>query len=218
MERAFVIDKFNTFYDWSLILTAKEIALAEPKTKYIELDGASGSLDMTEALSGEVTYQDRTVSATFWTNEGDYASRNRLLRDIYTALHGKKVMIIEPDDTDHYFYGRVKVTPSVNNRAYLEFKIDATCDPWRYSLVESVRTISVKSQEVTSLVIHNNGSKTLCPEITVTGSVKVTYDGVMTSLTSGTYKVSDLKLKAGTNVIGVSGNGTVSFEYREADL
>lgn len=218
MERAFVIDKYNTYYDWSLFLTAKQIALAEPKTNYVELDGASGSLDMTEALSGEVTYKDRTISATFWTSEGDLASRGRLLRNIYTALHGKKVKIIEPDDTDHYFYGRVKVVPSVNNRAYLEFEIEAVCDPWRYANVESVRTATVKSQAVTNLVLRNNGSKTLCPEIDVVGTVKVGYNGVTTSLTTGTYKISDIKLKSGVNVIGVSGNGTVSFTYREAEL
>ena len=218
MERAFVIDKYNTYYDWSLFLTAKNIALAEPKTNYIELDGASGSLDMTEALSGEVTYKDRTITATFWTSEGDLASRCRLLRNIYTTLHGKKVKLIEPDDADHYFYGRVMVTPTVNNRSYLEFEIEAVCDPWRYANVESIRTATVKSQTVTNLVIRNNGSKTLCPEIDVVGTVKVSYDGVTTSLTTGTYKVSDIKLKSGVNVVGVSGNGTVSFTYREADL
>lgn len=218
MERFFILDKFNTWYDWRLILTAKDVTPPEPKTNYVDIDGMSGTLDLSESLTGEITYKDRTVSASFWTSEGSYKDRDKLLREIVRALHGKKIKIIEPDDPDHYFYGRVKIKSRKNILPYAEFSIECTCEPWRYALIDSVRRVEVNSQSVTEVIIYNSGVKSLCPEITVTGSVDITYNGVKTALTAGSYKISDIRLYQGVNIIGVSGSGSVTFTYKEADL
>lgn len=218
MERYFILDKFNTWYDWRLVLTNKSVTPPDPKTNCIEIDGRDGTLDLSESLTGEITYKDRTVSASFWTSEGSFNERAFLLRKIVTTLHGKKIKIIEPDDPDHYFYGRVKVKSLNNILPYATFTIEATCEPWRYSIDDTVRTIEVNSQIVTNAVIHNNGVKTLSPVITVTGSVDIIYNGVKTSLTAGSYKIFDIKLRQGVNVIGISGNGSATFTYKEADL
>lgn len=218
MERYFILDKFNTWYDWRLVLTGKDVTPPEPKTNYIEIDGMDGTLDLSESLTGEITYKDRIVSASFWTSEGSFTERTSLLRKIVSTLHGKKIKIIEPDDPDHYFYGRVKVKSLNNILPYATFTIEATCEPWRYAVDDTVRTIEVNSQIVTNAVINNNGVKTLSPVITVTGSVDITYNGVKTPLTAGTYKISDIRLRQGVNVIGVSGNGSATFTYKEADL
>jgi hypothetical protein len=218
MERYFILDKFNTWYDWRLLLTAKDVTPPEPKTNYIKLDGISGSLDLSESLTGEITYEDRTVTASFWTSEGTFKERASLLNKIVSSLHGKKIKIIEPDDPDHYFLGRVKVKSLSNILPYATFKIEAICEPWRYSVDDSVRTIDVNSQLTTNAVINNNGVKTLSPVITVVGSVDLTYNGNKISLTQGTYKIPDIRLYQGVNMIGVSGYGSVIFTYKEADL
>lgn len=217
MERAFIFNNFNTYYDWGLILTEKNISYPEPKTNYIELDGMSGSLDLTEALSGEVEYRDRQISATFWTCNGNRRERETLLRNITALLHGRKIKIIEPDNPTHYFYGRVTVTPSVSNLAYLEFNIEAICEPWRYAIDETARYVEVNNNDV-SVIINNRGVKTLCPEITVVGSVTITNGDVSTTLTTGTYKITTIKLKSGVNTIDVSGYGKVTIKYREAEF
>lgn len=217
MGRYFVLDKFNTWYDWKLILTAKNIPLAEPNTKLIQIDGMSGSLDISEALTGEVTYKDRNISATFWTNCGTHKDREKLLRDITVALHGKKIKVVEPDDPDHYFYGRVKITSVNNILPYMEFKLEIVSDPWRYAINEVSRTVNASSEAIT-VVFHNNGIKTLTPEIIVSGSVNLEYNGAMVDLSTGAYTVSDIKFKQGVNTITVSGNGSVTFKYREATL
>lgn len=215
MERYFILDKFNTWYDWRLILTAKDVTPPEPKTNYINLDGMSGTLDLSESLTGDVTYADRTVSASFWTCEGTFKERASLLRKIVTTLHGKKIKIIEPDDPDHYFYGRVVVKSITNILPYATFKIEAICDPWRYT-EDIERLIEVNGQ--TSVVINNNGVKTIIPIIDVVGTVDITYKGQTISLTDGSYMVSEIKLYQGVNVMTVSGNGSVTFTYKEADL
>lgn len=217
MERFFILDKFNTWYDWRLILTSKDVTPPEPKINLVELDGMSGSLDLSEALTGEVTYKDRIVSATFWTNNGSRKDREKLLRDIRISLHGRKIKIVDPDDPDHYFYGRIKIKSESNILAYAEISIEATCEPWRYAIEESTRYVEV-NQDIVDVVIHNDGVKTLSPVITVTGSVDITHNGVTTSLTDGNYIISGVKLYRGVNVVKVSGEGAVTFTYREADL
>ncbi len=218
MERYFILDKFNTWYDWRLILTAKDVTPPEPKTNYVEIDGMSGSLDLSESLTGEVTYKDRIISASFWTNEGAFKERSNLLRKIVTSLHGKKIKIIEPDDPNHYFYGRVSVKSLNNILPYAEFTIEATCEPWRYSIEDTVRSIEVNGDTIINMVINNPGVKTLTPVITVTGTVILHYNNDEIELGAGNYKIPDLRLYQGVNVIGVSGSGVVTFTYKEADL
>lgn len=218
MERYFILDQFNTWYDWHLILEAKDISDADPKTNLVQIDGMSGSLDLSESLTGEVTYNDRTISATFWTDYGTRKDRETLLREITASLHGKKVQIIEPDDPDHYFYGRIVIKSKTNNLAYMSFTIEATCEPWRYALEETVRTVIVDENTPISVIFNNRGVKTLCPQIAVVGNVELVYNGVRYPLTTGTHKVSDIKLKQGVNMVSVIGDATVIFTYREGDL
>lgn len=217
MERYFILDKFNTWYDWRLILTGRDITPPEPKTNFVELDGRSGTLDLTEALTGEVAYYDRTITATFWTNEGTRDDRAKLLRDITTALHGRKIKVIEPDDLYHYFLGRAVIKSVNNSLVYTEFTIEIICEPYRYFIEEFTRVVDVAGKAVNT-VITNNGTKKLTPVVNVNGNIDLTFNGVTTSLTSGSYTISRLKLAPGANVISVNGNGSVTFTYREAEL
>lgn len=218
MERFLILDELNTYYDLHLFLTALNISPPEPKTNYVELDGMSGTLDLTESLSGEVTYKDRTISATFWTDNGTYKERSSLFNDIVRRLHGKKIKIIEPDDKENYFYGRAKITSKENNLAYLELSLEATCEPWRYSLEETSRYYEVDSPTPISLVINNYGIKTVCPLIAVTGNVDISFNDIKIPLSEGSYKVSDIKIQHGVNVLNVSGNGSILLTYTEATL
>lgn len=214
MERYFLFNDKNTYCDWNLILTAKDITPPEPKTNYIELDGMSGSLDLSDALTGEITYKDRNISATFWTDYGTRKDRERIIRELTAFLHGKKVKIIEPDDSDHYFSGRAVVKSVTNSLAYAEISIECTCEPWRYCHEETIREILGNSQAV----INNNGVKTLTPIFSVVGSVEIVYNGERFALNDGRYQIPDVKLHQGVNVIGVTGDGVVKVSYREAEL
>lgn len=219
--RHFYFDKYHTWHDWRLTLTGKAAPDPEPKTNYIGLDGAHGTLDLSEALTGEVTYNDRTVSASFWTSEGTFQERVALLRQVTSALHGKKVKIVEPDDPDHYFLGRVTVKDVEQDQVHIAFTLEAVCDPWRYAAEETVRTVNVSGD--VGVVIQNNGEKSLTPVLTVTtdggtGTVNVGYDGTNVALQTGKYLLPGLRLHQGANVVELSGDGTITFTYREALL
>ena len=216
-RRLFLLDNHNTWYDWRCTVTAKNVPPADVKTNYVEIAGAHGALDLSEALTGEPVYGTRKITASFMCSEGSHDDRCRLLRQIRTALHGRRVRIVEPDDPDHYLVGRVAVLEPVNGLAFLTFNIEATCDPWRYAINETRRAVTVKSGSI-DLVVRNEGDRTVCPVIEVTGSVSLTHQGVTTQLRTGGYQLTNLRLPHGPSVIRLAGSGSVVLTYREAVL
>ena len=215
-RRAFYFDKWNTWHDWRCTLTAKDLTPPKPKTKLVSVEGAHGSLDLTEALTGEPVYETREASASFMCSEGTHREREVLLRRITAAIHGRRLPIIDPDDPEHYLLGRVTIKKAVNSAAYLSFETEATCDPWRYAVEETVRQVPVSG--TVSAVLNNDGDLTICPTLVVDGTVDIEYDGYVIRKMSGTYKVADLRLRNGANVLTLTGHGSVTFLYREAVL
>lgn len=215
-RRAFYFDKWNTWHDWRCTLTAKDLTPPEPKTKLVSIEGGHGSLDLSEALTGEPVYDVRKATASFLCSEGTYGDREKLRRSIVTAIHGRRVPIIDPDDPERYLLGRVVTKKVVNNLAYMTFDVEATCDPWRYAVEETVRQIPVSG--TVSAVLNNDGDLTVCPTLVVDGTIDITYGDEIIRKTSGTYKVADLRLRHGANVLTLTGRGSVTFLYREAVL
>lgn len=208
--------EFHTGDDWDLILNAKSLIPPTPKTNYIQVEGRDGDLDFSEALTGEVKYNNRTASFSFLLTEGSYSDREALIAEILSEIHGKKLEIAIDDDPDRYLLGRCYITQRTNTKAYGTITVECNCDPWFYNATETIRSFTISSQ--TNIVLVNNGFKTLSPDITVTGSITLTFGTTSVSLTSGTYKLTDLKLKAGNNLLSATGSGTITFTYREGVL
>lgn len=219
MERCFLFGNYNTWNDWGLLLTGKtDLEPPTVKTNYVAIEGMNGSLDLSEALTGEPTYEDRSFSASFCACDSSYEERRALLDNIINAIHGRKMKIVEPDNPNHYLYGRVGLK-NVNHRvSHSEFTVEMRCDPWRYGREETLQTMPVDSDTPTDVLVYNGGRKTVCPDIHVSGQVTFTCCGVTSSATSGTYKITTFKLYQGENIIQVSGSGTLTLIYREAVL
>ena len=216
MERSIQFGIFDTWIYWKLILTEKSFAPPEIKTNYVEIDGADGEVDLTEVLASRPVYRSRPYYASFITDEGTWEEREKLLSDLVSKLHGRKMRIIDPDDTERYIYGRVSVKTAQNHPTYASISVEAICDPWRYDNKETEVTYNVDG--VHEIALYNYGVATLCPNITVTGTVTFTCNGVTTTASDGTYKIATFKLFEGENVIGLSGSGTLTLKYRRATL
>ena len=208
--------QYHSAEDWGIILNAKTLTPPVAKTTYISVEGRDGDLDLSETLTGEVRYKNRTSSFTFLLTDGSYFDREELLDEITSAVHGKRLEITTDDKPDYYLSGRCEVKERNNNKAYGTVKIECNCDPWYYRLTETVRSFSISSE--TDIILVNNGRKTLTPEITVNGSITVAFNSTSVDLTTGTYKLSKLKLISGNTPLTLSGSGSISFTYREGVL
>lgn len=209
--------EYHTADDWNLILNAKKINNPTPKTVKVSVDGRDGDLNLSRALTGEMKYNNRDASFTFLITEGKHDEREELINEIINLIHGQELQIIDPDDPDHYLIGECSISDVINNKAYGSFKVSANCEPYRYSITEINRLITVTTTK-TSIVLSNTGRRTVTPTITVNGSVDLVIGSSNVSLSTGTYKLPALALKTGANIVTVSGSGTVTFKYREAVL
>ena len=209
---------YHTAEDWGLIMHEKIVSPPVPKTNYVSVPGRDGDLDLTEALSGVVNYQDRKALYTFLLTDGTHADRVELISQIIGVLHGQSVQIIDTDDyPDYYMIGRLTVTDVSNSNAYGALKIEAVCQPWRYAINQKSKSVTVSASSGTvTVTMTNSGYKTVAPTLTITGSVTITYGSTSTTLSAGTYILAGLRFTPGVNTVTVAGAGTITISYQEA--
>lgn len=209
---------YHTAEDWGLIMHEKIVSPPVPKTNYVSVPGRDGDLDLTEALSGVVNYQDRKALYTFLLTDGTHADRVELISQIIGVLHGQSVQIIDTDDyPDYYMIGRLTVTDVSNSNAYGVLKIEAVCQPWRYAINQKSKSVTVSASSGTvTVTMTNSGYKTVAPTLTITGSVTITYGSTSTTLSAGTYILAGLRFTPGVNTVTVAGAGTITISYQEA--
>lgn len=129
--------QFNTlhsFRDLELYPTAKPVITAPaPKTNTLDIPGADGELDFTEALTGDVNYSNR--KGTFpYVYIGDRKNWDDKYHDILNLLHGYRMGFELDDDPGGYYAGRLTVQEPqfVNGRYYVT--MEANLDTyWRYN-------------------------------------------------------------------------------------
>lgn len=83
----------NTWDDWHLIPKTRPLFNPPPvKTKFVEVPGGDGSLDLSVALTGRPMYGNRTGSFEFYVENG-HKNWSVLYSEIMAYLHGRKLMV-----------------------------------------------------------------------------------------------------------------------------
>lgn len=137
--RGITFNKKHSYWDWGLLLKSPpKITSPEPKTHYVDIPGAHGSMDLTEALTGKVQYKNRTIEAEFVTLAGreDWSA---IYSDILSVLHGQMVEITLDDDPTHYYKGRVTVGDPERDRKHVTIKLTAEVEPFKKSYEGAVK-------------------------------------------------------------------------------
>lgn len=212
--------QFNTYHtgtDWKLTLNSKKLPPPEPKEVNISVDGRDGDLDLSEALTGEIKYNNRPASFVFIATEGSYLDREELIREMTREIHGRTCKITIDDDKEHYLRGRCKIVSTTNTNAYATIEVECNCDPYRYALNETVRTFDLTDQTI-EILLTNRGRKTVIPEVEIEGNITLAFDEYQISVSSGPYKFPDLVVPTGDKLITLSGSGKITFRYREGVL
>lgn len=210
-------DKY-TLNDWGLLLSTFEIGAAEPKTNYIDIPGGDGSIDLTEALTGEIAYDNRTITATFTLNQP--RDEWRPIMDVVRAYcHGRKFNIVAPNDDDHYYIGRVNVGPLEIDGVIATFEMTIVCDPYKYKKDLTVHdfTIDASGTLITTLI---NARRRVVPTVTVNNTTQMIKGSASVSLNAGTHKVTSIPLIVGDNAItfnAIEGT-TIQISYQEGGL
>ena len=216
ITKGITFDNLHTYQDLHLILQSKEIGSPEVKRMEIDIEGADGSLDLTDFF-GEPKYSNLTHRFDFATivPQAQFLS---LFSNVKNALHGKRKRIVLDDDPLFYYIGRPYISTFTNEKNIGFISIEVECEPYKYKLEKTVVTKAVNG---TQAIVLTNLRKRAVPEVTITTdtSLRLEYQGSnVWDLGSGSYTLPELELVEGENTVTVTGTGTVTFTYQEAGL
>lgn len=220
-KRKIIYGTYDTAATGRWTLAHWELSAPAYRSNFVEVPGRDGDLDLSTALTdGAPRYGNRTLVATLESSEGTRLERESQINIMTNWLDGWRTNITLPDDSLHYMTGRVSVAKLYNDPAHASVEVTAVCDPWRYNIHETVRTLTATAEAQVAVLV-NDGRKTVVPVLEITGegaSVHLVFGSASWVLGVGTYQLPDLVLTQGGAEITYSGTGTLTFTYREAVL
>ena len=225
-KRTIIFGSYDTAeHGWTLgqwVLTAPE-----QKTNYVEKLGGDGSWDLSTAQTdGIPRYKNRTLTVPLECSKGTREDREELINEMVNSLDGLEWKIVLPDRPDYYLFGRLHVAVNYSDLAHAMVTVTGNVEPWLYrereTVVELTAPITI-STDAATFYLWNRGRKVVTPLLTVNGTARLTFNGVSTSLTTGSYKWPALQLAPGENELIYTGSTggadeTLTLAYREAVL
>lgn len=199
----------HTGEDLGLVMIAKELPAPKVQTYNVAVPGRNGLLDLSEALTGEVAYDNRILKFTFL---GD-GSREYVLSliDKFLTYHGQYITVTTDDYPEWYYTGRADVTYT-DKGFYTEITITLDAQPFRYKLKPKSYSFDAPSNQ--SIALLNEGRPVI--PIVMTSAETVLVNGDTTyNLGVGTFDLEDVKLLTGKNTLTITSEGTVTITYRE---
>ena len=205
--------ELHSYRDLRLLLNEPEIGAPPVKKKELDIEGADGSLDLTDFF-GRPTFGNVTHKFTF-SSVIPRSEHLTLFTQIKNALHGQKLRIVLDDDPGFYYVGRCYVSPYTNEKGVAIISIECECEPYKYKVAKTVVSKAVNGVEVITLT---NGKKRAVPEITATAAMTFVFGDGSWAKAAGTFVIPELELMEGSNRVTVTGTGTVTFTWQEGDL
>lgn len=139
-EHSITIDpdglNINTWKNWHMAPQSRPFVSSPPvKEEYVDVPGADGALDYTDALTGKARYGRRTGSWTFVVDDFYKENWPEFYSEVMTKIHGKHFeKIILDDDSDYYYKGRLSVSGGFGNRDYNTVQIGYNLDPYKWPI------------------------------------------------------------------------------------
>lgn len=224
----------NTWDDWKLIPSSRPVFNPPGfKSKYVDIPGADGFIDLSSSISNKPLYSSRTGSLEFIVTDQE-TRWEEIYADIANYLHGQYIRAFLEDDPAYYYQGRFTVNQWKSNPDFSVVVIDYVVDPfklrfesdsedwlWDPFAFEEDTIYDYNSLDVNgTLVVTIAGSpKESVPTFNVTTNMTVAYRNKVHSLKAGINKVPEIRLAPGENVLTFTGNGKVTItSYRRGSL
>lgn len=223
--------------EYGLRLLSMYIPQPAPKTNFISIPGASGSIDLSE-ITGQVNYENRSgVEFVFTLMDGSYETWANVTTQLAMRLHGKRLKVIPDNDLNYYYMCRLTVDSKKSNRVMSTVTLSGTAEPFKYDLQASDEEwlwdpFSFESgiiRELSAVVIDNvnknvlilGGGKPAVPEFIVTQTVNLTlvHSGKTYNMPMpGTYRFPAVKIGEADVTLVFTGTGRMSIRYRGSYL
>ena len=200
----------HTYRDLGLVLVdgSEAIGYPEVQTYTVEVPGRTkGPLDLTEALTGDVSYNSRTCSWQF-ADVRAYGERTDALVKFANAIHGRTLPFILDDRPEYTGTGRFTVEVEENYRGFTVVNVTAVCEPFFSKGVQTYKYNAAGGITVRLM----SGRMPVCPVFEFAHETIVAMDGVHAKMQAGSYTVPDIWFTEGVNELylnSMPGRGNV---------
>ena len=207
-----------------------------PKTVYVDIPGSDGIIDLTESLTGDVKFDNRTIKCEFVVLD----ARNRwsdIYSEIMDYLHGQRMKVRLDEDPTYYYEGRLQVNEWKSDKVTSTITIEGDVEPYKMEMFSSLEDWEWDSFNFETGIIRDykeirvdesltftieGRRKSVVPSFTVVSDdgsgLQVRFNGTTYDLPDGTSRVLNIVIKNDTNTLYFTGNGTVSIDYRGGRL
>ena len=210
------INDEHTLHDWGAAITNSDIvSVPEPNLTYLEVPGRNGRLDLSEALTGDVTYANRTIKLELAGSVSIAAWMERCTH-IFNTYHGRMVKVVFDDDPNHYYQGRASVSDPQRVRNGGQFALIVDADPFRFNVEPTSVTFNGEGSSVGGTLV--NSRMPVCPTVSVETACELVVGTVTYSLLKGTHTIPALILMEGSTDFTINGANRVTFSYRQGVL
>lgn len=199
-NNSLIVNGVNLAEKFKMVLVdGYTLAPPDPKKYTVEIPGGNGIIDLTEALLGDVAYNQREQTFKFYLIDID--DFENIKTEVSNFLHGKSYDYKLTMDPDYTYHGRFEVKSythssySIGKVGLIEINISA--DPFKYKK-EEVHRANAFGGIVVDL---DSGRKPVTPTIETDGFLKVIFDNKLYTLPQGTWTINDIRFKNGSNKI-----------------
>ena len=215
------IDGKSVKNEYGLLLASKTISAPSVRTNMIVVPGRDGEIDATDALTGEPTYDSRIISISLFGIKSISGKEWPVaVSDFCNAFHGKKVKVYFPEDSAHFYSGRLSVGEIKLDGGRQLLPVEITCDPWKYKNTKTTVSRSDLGTAYKQLSLPNE-SRPVIPTITVAQDTVFLWGDNTINASAGDHIFPDVRLAAGNNILKAkvaSGTGSITVTYQEASL
>lgn len=229
----------NTWDDWHLIPGSRPtMAMPGVVTKFIEVPGRDGTIDLSEFLVKRPVYGDRSGSFQFYV-DNDHEYWIAIYEKIASFLHGKKLKFVLEDDPNWFYEGRITMSGWASEKDYSQVTLNYQVGPYKTNIRKAgeddmlwdtfnfdtdydyygLHSISLNPVVSKSIPIYDFGVA-ISPTLTLVSGQYVTADfggvsqtisqiGQSKPLGSSTY---------GENFLTISGDGVAKVSFLERRL
>lgn len=232
----------DTWIDLHLIPLERPIVSAPPgNTKFVTIPGRKDPIDLSDYYTGHPTYQNRTGSWSFAT-DNDFVKANGGW-EVFDArlnnlFHGKRVKVELRDDPAYFYTGTVQLaqwqtgatysTIGLNYNLY-PFKKDkiSSMDLWEWDtfsftsgVINYAKDLDVEGSRAITII---GGTERSSPRIYATSDMTVSLNNsrglISGSVSALTWTIiPGMVIVKGENRFQVQGNGYVTIDYRRGIL
>lgn len=202
----------HSFYELGLWLKKyPEITPPVPKTKYVEVMGMDGALDLSKVQTGHMQYSRRTITMEFsiLKPRDEWPEKHSEILDL---LHGEEMDLILDDDPEYCYTGVLSVSSFDPQKVTSGVMIVMNAEPYKTRIETTTKDFTV-SGSLTATI--EGDKKPVIPTVTASSAMQMTFGGLSYSLAKGTNILPDVVIRKGSNTFVFTGSGTVAFEYRE---